>query len=45
MSGSIDLDTHIKDIVNLFIWEEIEGAVLVGHSYGGWVISAQSNEL
>ena len=27
------------DIVNTLIWEELEDVVLVGHSYGGLVIS------
>jgi pimeloyl-ACP methyl ester carboxylesterase len=39
MSRGIDLDTHIADIVNVFKWEDLKDAVLVGHSYGGWVIS------
>ncbi len=39
MSRDINLDTHITDIVNVFKWEDLKGAVLVGHSYGGWVIS------
>jgi len=39
LSNSITLDTHINDIVNLFRWEDIRDAVLVGHSYGGWPIS------
>ncbi len=39
LSTSITLDTHIADIVNLFQWEDIKDAVLVGHSYGGWPIS------
>jgi len=39
MSAGITLDTHITDIVNVFRWEEIENAILVGHSYAGWVIS------
>ena len=39
MSRDINLDTHITDIVNVFKWEDLKDAVLVGHSYGGWVIS------
>ena len=45
LSTSITLDTHIADIVNLFQWEEIENAVLVGHSYGGWPISGAAERL
>ena len=39
LSASISLDTHIADIVNLFRWENIDDAILAGHSYGGWPIS------
>jgi len=39
LSNAINLDTHINDIINLFRWEDIDNAVLVGHSYGGWPIS------
>ena len=35
----IGLDMHITDIVNVLEWEELENVVLVGHSYGGLVIS------
>ncbi len=35
----VTLDTHIQDIVNLFTWEELSDVILVGHSYGGVVIS------
>ena len=39
MSGTITLDTHITDVVNVIRWESLERLVLVGHSYGGWIIS------
>ena len=45
MSASINLDTHITDIVNLFAWENIDNAMLVGHSYGGWPISGAIEKL
>jgi pimeloyl-ACP methyl ester carboxylesterase len=35
----IDLDAHIDDVVNLLQWEDLTGAILVGHSYGGMVIT------
>lgn len=38
-SADINLDTHIADISNLLIWEELEDVVLVGHSYGGGIIT------
>jgi len=33
----IDLDTHIDDILGVLRTEDLEGVVLVGHSYGGMV--------
>lgn len=45
MSPDITLDTHILDVVNLFRWEDLSGAVLVGHSYAGWVISGAVEQL
>jgi pimeloyl-ACP methyl ester carboxylesterase len=39
LSRSVKLSTHVEDIVNVLKWEEVEDAVLVGHSYGGLVIS------
>lgn len=38
-SPQVDLETHIADIANLIRWEGLENAVLVGHSYAGFVIS------
>ena len=39
LSPHVNLDTHIDDIVNLILWEELSDVVLCGHSYGGCVIS------
>jgi pimeloyl-ACP methyl ester carboxylesterase len=39
MSASINLDTHITDVVNLLKWEDLKDVVLVAHSYGGWPVS------
>jgi pimeloyl-ACP methyl ester carboxylesterase len=38
-SAEVTLTTHILDVVNLIRWEELERVVLVGHSYGGMVVS------
>jgi pimeloyl-ACP methyl ester carboxylesterase len=35
----VDLDTHVLDVVNLLIAEDLRDVVLVGHSYGGMVIT------
>jgi pimeloyl-ACP methyl ester carboxylesterase len=45
MSGMITLDTHIADVVNVIRWESLESVVLVGHSYGGWIISGVAEQV
>jgi pimeloyl-ACP methyl ester carboxylesterase len=35
----VGLDTHIRDIVNLLEYEDLHDVVLIGHSYGGMVIT------
>lgn len=36
---NVNLSTHIRDIENLILFERLQNVVLVGHSYGGVVIS------
>jgi pimeloyl-ACP methyl ester carboxylesterase len=38
LSREVGLDTHIADVTNLLIWEELCDIVLVGHSYGGFAV-------
>jgi pimeloyl-ACP methyl ester carboxylesterase len=38
-SAEIDLQTHINDVVNLILYEDLHDVVLTGHSYGGMVIT------
>ena len=45
MNPSINLDTHITDIVNVIKYEELSDVVLVGHSYGGMVITGVADAL
>src|SRR5438094_3180694 len=45
MSRDVDLEMHITDIVNVVKWESLENIVLVGHSYGGWVISGVAEQM
>ena len=44
-STNIDLDTHIQDIVNVIQWEDLHEVVLVGHSYGGMVITGVADRI
>jgi len=39
LAPGIDLDTHITDVVNLLRYEDLSDVILVGHSYGGMVIT------
>ena len=41
----IDLSTHVLDIVNLIKFEQLDNIVLVGHSYGGMVITGVMNQV
>lgn len=41
----VNLDTHIMDVVNVFKYEQIERAVLIGHSYGGMVITGVADRI
>jgi pimeloyl-ACP methyl ester carboxylesterase len=39
LSTDIDLDLHIRDVVALLDSEDLRDVILVGHSYGGMVIT------
>src|SRR5713101_6890568 len=39
LSSEVGLDTHIQDIVGLLEEKNLHGVILVGHSYGGMVIT------
>ena len=38
-SPEVNLTTHVTDVVNVIRFENLENVVLVGHSYGGMVIT------
>ncbi|OED39899.1 hypothetical protein AB833_13540 [Chromatiales bacterium (ex Bugula neritina AB1)] len=44
-SPSVNLATHVKDIVNLIEYEKLDDCVLVGHSYAGNVLSGVGDQL
>lgn len=44
-SPDINLSTHIQDVVNVLEWENLHDVTLVGHSYGGMVISGVANRV
>lgn len=39
-SAAINLTTHVTDILNVIRYEDLSDVVLLGHSYGGMVITA-----
>ena len=39
LNDKVNLSTHIADIANVIKWEGLKDFVLVGHSYGGYVIT------
>ncbi|HZF16652.1 MAG TPA: alpha/beta fold hydrolase [Steroidobacteraceae bacterium] len=43
--GRVDLDTHIQDVVGLIEMEDLRDVVLVGHSYGGMVITGVADRV
>src|SRR5687768_10046835 len=45
LSGLVNLETHILDVVNLIGWEELSDIVLCGHSYGGSVITGVADRI
>ena len=45
LSPDITLDTHVQDVVTAMRAEECSRAVLVGHSYGGMIITGAADRL
>ena len=39
LSADVDLDLHITDVVGVLHYEDLSDVILVGHSYGGMVIT------
>lgn len=42
---SVGLSTHIEDVVNVLLFEDLRDVVLVGHSYGGMVITGVADRV
>jgi mannan endo-1,4-beta-mannosidase len=41
----VDLSTHIADVVNTILFEDLHDVVLLGHSYGGMVITGVADSI
>ena len=44
LSKEIDLEMHIQDIVSMLEYEDLTEVILVGHSYGGMVITGVADK-
>src|ERR1700737_3422339 len=42
---SVDLETHIQDILNVIKYEDLRDIVLLGHSYGGMVATGVADRI
>lgn len=42
---AVDLETHITDVVNTLLFEELDDVVLVGHSYAGMVVTGVADRV
>lgn len=45
LAPSVNLTTHIDDVVNEVGWKDLDDVVLVGHSYAGMVITGAAERL
>lgn len=41
----VDLETHIADVAALMFYEDLHNVILVGHSYGGMVITGAADRM
>ena len=44
-SPEVDLDTHVRDVVGVLEFEDLRDVALVGHSYGGPVITGAADRV
>ena len=44
-SPQVDLETHVRDVVGVVEFEDLTDVLLVGHSYGGMVITGAADRL
>ncbi len=45
LTGAINLTTHVTDVLNVIRYEDLSDVVLLGHSYGGMVITAVADKI
>ncbi|NKC13918.1 MAG: alpha/beta fold hydrolase [Gammaproteobacteria bacterium] len=45
LAPDIDTNLHVLDVVNTIRWRELDDIVLVGHSYGGMVVTGVAAQI
>lgn len=45
LNDEVNLNTHIKDVVNTILFENLTDVILVGHSYGGIVVTGVADSI
>src|SRR5881409_3342030 len=45
LTRDVGLATHVQDVINVLTYEELTDLLLVGHSYGGMVITGVAERL
>ncbi len=45
LNSTVNLETHLEDVTRALVAEDITDAVLVGHSYGGMVITGVADRM
>lgn len=45
LTSEITADSHVTDIVNVLKWRDLEEVILVGHSYGGLVVTGVAGQM
>lgn len=45
INDEINLDTHINDVINTILFEDLKDIILVGHSYGGVVVTGVADSI
>ena len=43
MSAAVDLAMHVTDVANVLLFDDLRDVILVGHSYGGMVITGAAD--
>jgi len=45
LTPAVNLSTHVTDVANVLLWEDLKDVILVGHSYGGMVVTGVADRL